>query len=127
MSVARTIAPHDGLPDSAYAPVVRAIDDAAAADAHVHAVVSEGLNRLGAAFASRSEAQRVRALGAMESSEFFRLARGKTLGILYDSPAAYAYFGYQGEAFSKGGYLTRGFNDLKWLPDVPPQDSGPVP
>ncbi len=36
-------------------------------------------------------------------------------------------FGYEGEAFSKGGYLTRGFNDLRWLPEVPAPDSGPVP
>jgi hypothetical protein len=46
---------------------------------------------------------------------------------LYSSPFAYAYFGYEGEAFSKGGYLMRGFNDLRWLPDVPVADSGPMP
>ena len=51
--------------------------------------------------------------------------RAKTLGTLYASPIAYAYFGYEGEAFSKGGYLTRGFDELDWLPDVPLQDSGP--
>ncbi len=126
LSVARTIAPHDGLPDIAYAPVVRAIDDAAAEDAHLHAAVSAGLDHLGGDFASRSEAQRVRSLSAIESSEFFRLARAQTLRILYASPMAYAHFGYQGEAFSKGGYLLRGFNDLNWLPDVPLEDSGPV-
>ena len=40
---------------------------------------------------------------------------------------AWAHFGYEGEAFSKGGYLLRGFNDLKWLPEVPSADSGPMP
>jgi hypothetical protein len=40
---------------------------------------------------------------------------------------AYAYFGYEGEAFSKGGYLFRGFNDLHWLPEVPLDDGGPMP
>ena len=49
-----------------------------------------------------------------------------TLATLYASPLAYAHFGYEGEAYSKGGYLTRGFNDLDWLPDVPLEDSGPV-
>ena len=53
--------------------------------------------------------------------------RRKTLQVLYSTPMAYAYFGYEGEAFSKGGYLLRGFNDLHWLPEVPPQDSGPLP
>jgi hypothetical protein len=47
--------------------------------------------------------------------------------VLYNNPIAWQYFGYQGEAFSKGGYLLRGFNDLKWLPDVPAADSGPLP
>jgi hypothetical protein len=53
--------------------------------------------------------------------------RVKTLQILYATPLAYAYFGYEGESFSKGGYLYRGFNDLRWLPDVPLADAGPVP
>jgi hypothetical protein len=39
---------------------------------------------------------------------------------------AYAHFGYQGEAFSKGGYIFRGFNDLTWLPNPPPEASPPV-
>jgi hypothetical protein len=50
----------------------------------------------------------------------------QTLQVLYSTPLAYAYFGYEGEAFSKGGYLQRGFNDLRWLPEVPAADSGPV-
>ena len=63
---------------------------------------------------------------AIEHSEFFQFVRAKTLATLYASAIAYAHFGYEGEAFSKGGYLTRGFNDLDWLPDVPLEDSGPV-
>ena len=52
--------------------------------------------------------------------------RVKTLSTLYATEMAYRYFGYEGEAFSKGGYLFRGFNDLRWLPEVPLADSGPV-
>ena len=58
---------------------------------------------------------------------FFQSVRVKTLLVLYANPIAWAHFGYEGEAFSKGGYLLRGFNDLKWLPDVPAADSGPMP
>lgn len=126
MSIARTIAPHDTLDDAAYALVIKAIDEAAAADAHVHATVTSGLERLGKDFGARNEADRVRSLKAMEQSEFFQLARSKTLGNLYSSAIAYAHFGYEGEAFSKGGYLFRGFNELRWLPDVPPAASGPT-
>jgi len=125
LSVARTIAPHDSLEDAAYALVVKAIDEAATADSHVQATVAAGLESLGKDFASRSEADRVQALKALEQSEFFRLVRSKVLGTLYASAIAYAHFGYEGEAFSKGGYLTRGFDDLRWLPEVPLNDSGP--
>jgi len=32
---------------------------------------------------------------------------------------AYKVFGYPGSAWEKGGYITRGFQDLKWLPRRP--------
>ncbi len=63
----------------------------------------------------------------IESGAFFQSVRLKTLLVLYSNPIAWAHFGFQGEAFSKGGYLLRGFNDLKWLPEVPLADSGPMP
>ena len=66
------------------------------------------------------------ALRRIESTPFFQNLRVQTLLVLYSTPLAYAYFGYEGEAFSKGGYLQRGFNDLRWLPDVPAADSGPM-
>jgi len=69
---------------------------------------------------------RVAALKAVETTPFFKSVRATTLMTLYASPLAYAYFGYEGEAFSKGGYLLRGFNDLRWLPEVPLADGGPV-
>jgi hypothetical protein len=90
-------------------------------------MLTEGLGRLGAEFLKMPEADRVAALKKIEPSEFFQTMRLKTLQILYASPIAYAYFGYEGEAFSKGGYWRRGFNDLRWLAEVPLQDSGPMP
>jgi hypothetical protein len=125
MSAARTIAPHDGLEDAAYALVVKALDTTASADEHTRALLVSGLAGLGDTFATQPEAARVAALKAVEHSEFFTLLRSSTLANLYSSPIAYAHFGYEGEAFSKGGYLTRGFDELHWLPDVPLQDSGP--
>ena len=76
---------------------------------------------------SATEAERVTALQAVETTPFFKSVRATTLATLYASPLVYAYFGYEGEAFSKGGYLLRGFNDLRWLPEVPLKDSGPMP
>jgi hypothetical protein len=127
LSMARTIAPHDNLDDAAYALVIKAVDTDAAKDANILKMVKEGVAALGAGFAADSETERVEALKKMESSPFFQTMRLKTLQVLYSSPIAYAYFGYEGEAFSKGGYLFRGFNDLRWLPEVPAEDSGLLP
>jgi len=127
MAVARTIAPHDKLDEAAYALVVQALDADAAKDEKNRAMRKEGIAKLGAGFAASSESDRVEALKKMESSVFFQTARLKTLQVLYSSPIAYAYFGYEGEAFSKGGYLSRGFSDLRWLPEVPLEDGGPMP
>jgi hypothetical protein len=127
LAAARTIAPHDRLEDAAYALVVSSIDAAAAREEGLRKQYQEGLARLGANFASASEEARVAALRALEPSAFFQALRTNTLQVLYATPMAYAYFGYEGEAFSKGGYLFRGFDDLRWLPEVPQADSGPVP
>jgi len=127
MAVARTIAPHDQLDDAAYAFVIKAVDDEASRDERTRKIVKEGLLALGARFSKDNEDDRVAALKKIERSDFFQTMRLKTLQLLYASPVAYAYFGYEGEAFSKGGYVLRGFNDLKWLPEVPPEDSGPLP
>jgi hypothetical protein len=127
MMVARTIAPHDKLEDAAYAVVVRSIDKDAASDTATRAMLRAGIRGLGEDFASAGEPERVRRLRAVERTPFFQAMRSKTISTLYATPMAYAYFGYQGEAFSKGGYLYRGFNDLRWLPEVPLEDSGPVP
>lgn len=127
MVAARTICPHDKLDDSAYALVVKALDEEAGRDAKSREVFQKGIAELGASFAAAPEEERVATLKKMESSTFFQTMRLRTLQVLYASPVAYAYFGYEGEAFSKGGYLLRGFNDLRWLPEIPQDDSGPLP
>jgi hypothetical protein len=127
MAAARTVAPHDRLEGAAYALVVRAIDADANEDPNVRKLVKEGIAALGSRFAVDVEDQRVVALRQIEQSVFFKTLRLKTIQVLYATSMAYAYFGYEGEAFSKGGYLLRGFNDLRWLPEVPTENSGPVP
>ena len=127
MAATRTIAPHDRLEDAAYALVVHAVDAAAAKDAALHRQLKEGIASLGSGFAAAAESSRVAVLKRLEPTPFFQGLRAQTLQVLYATPMAAKLFGYEGEAFSKGGYLTRGFNDLRWLPEVPLADSGPVP
>ncbi len=127
MAMARTICPHDKLEDAAYALVIKAIDGDATKEESARKTIKQGIATLGEGFAASSESGRVAALKKIEPSEFFKTMRQKTVQVLYATPMAYAYFGYEGEAFSKGGYLLRGFNDLRWLPEVPADDSGPMP
>ena len=127
LAMARTICPHDRLDDLAYALVVQGIDADAHKDESTRKTLKDGIAALGRAFATNPENERVDALKKIEASEFFQTMRLKTVGTLYSSPIAYAHFGYEGEAFSKGGYLLRGFNSLRWLPEVPGEDSGAMP
>jgi hypothetical protein len=127
LAMIRTIASHDTLDDAAYALVVNAIDGDAAVSMASRADLKAGIASLGAGFVLKAEDARVEHLKAIESGPFFQAVRIKTLLVLYSNPIAWAHFGYEGEAFSKGGYLVRGFNDLKWLPDVPSADSGAMP
>jgi len=127
LAMIHTIAPHDGLDEAAYALVVAAVDGAAASSADVQARTVAGLTGLGADFARDAEPARVQKLQAIEPSPFFQAIRQTTVSVLYNNPLAWAHFGYEGEVFSKGGYLLRGFNDLQWLPEVPLSASGPMP
>jgi hypothetical protein len=127
LAMIHTIAPHDGLDEAAYALVVGAIDTDAGASVDNRSQLAAGLASLGAEFSADDEGARVARLQQIESSAFFQSVRLKTLLVLYNNPIAWTHFGYEGEVFSKGGYLLHGFNDLKWLPDVPLADSGPMP
>jgi hypothetical protein len=127
LAMIRTIAPHDTLEDAAYALVVNAVDVEAAGSTQARTDLKAGIASLGDGFVLMPENTRVEHLRQIESGAFFQSVRLKTLLVLYNNPIAWAHFGFQGESFSKGGYLLRGFNDLKWLPEVPLADSGPMP
>ncbi len=127
LMMCRTIVPHDKLDDAAYAVVVGALDADAARVPAVLASTRAGIASLGSGFAAANEASRTETLRKIEPTAFFQGVRGTTLQVLYSTPMAYALFGFEGEAFSKGGYLNRGFGSLRWLPEVPLESSGPAP
>ncbi|MEL6523884.1 MAG: Twin-arginine translocation pathway signal, partial [Pseudomonadota bacterium] len=51
----------------------------------------------------------------LEESSFFQQIRGGLVTGLYNQKSVWPIFGYEGESFSQGGYLDRGFNDINWL------------
>lgn len=124
--VTRHIFPHATLDDAVYAFVVRDLD-LAAKDATLKTMLVDGIRQLddgakGDWLALDKPAQ-LALVTKLAGSPFFEKVRSTAVVSLYNNELAFAHFGYQGESFSKGGYLERGFNDLTWLPAPPPAAS----
>jgi hypothetical protein len=127
---ARHLYPHDTMEDAVYAMVVKALDKAAADEGTKKLLVdgAAALDRAaGGDFLKQDPDRQLVAVKALEGTPFFAKVRGTCITALYDNPLAYAHFGYEGASWDKGGYLNRGFNDLKWLPEPPPEASPRVP
>ena len=54
-------------------------------------------------------------LEAIQDSDFFQAVRGGMITGIYNNPEVWPIFGFEGESFSKGGYINRGFDDIDWL------------
>jgi hypothetical protein len=122
LAVSRTLFPHDNIEDGYYMNVVAAIDDKCAGDKKILDMVKQAVGKLdegmGKPFADGSEIARTNLLKTMEQSEFFALAHGETLNNLYGNPRIWKMFGYEGSSVEYGGYIERGFDDIKWLPKI---------
>lgn len=122
-ALARTLYPHDALPDQVYARVPAKIAEAAREDAAQGRMVSDGvvdLDRRGdAPFLQRTAEQQLADARAIEGTPLFDLVRATAVVEVYSDPATWRALGYEGPSFAKGGYLKRGFDDLDWLPDLP--------
>ena len=120
-ALARTLYPHDALPDSVYARVSGKLDEAAREDAAQAKTVNDGVANLdgrgGEAFAARSAEQQLADAKAIAGSDFFELVRSTAVVEIYSDPQTWKLLGYEGPSFVQGGYIDRGFNDLDWLPD----------
>ncbi len=130
----RHIYPHDDLEDAVYALVVKALDQEAGRDPAVGALLREGVSELDEAaiqtgavdWLTLSTTAQFASLEARSNHAFFQTIRSTAVVALYNNDMAFAHFGYEGPAFERGGYLTRGFDDLDWLPDPPASASPPV-
>jgi hypothetical protein len=119
IQMARDIYPHDRIADEFYAIAVIGYHTPAAA-----AEIAAGIAALDAAAVGAGhpsylgtgwERDRVDILRGMEQSAFFQKIRGGLVTGLYNQKAVWPLFGYEGESFSQGGYIERGFDDINWL------------
>lgn len=119
VQMARDVYPHDGIADKYYAITMKAHDNADAAG-----MIEEGVNTLNSLAVSNGhpsyalagwEADRVAMLKQIEGTPFFAAVRGSMVVGLYNQKEVWGHFGYEGESFSQGGYIDRGFDDIDWL------------
>ncbi len=130
MAMGRVLYPHQKLPDAVYALLAKDLDAKAGSDASAAKLLQEGIAWLnksaGGDFAKASATKKEEIVRGMEGTPFFGAVRGQCVTSIYDNDMAYAVFGYPGSAWEKGGYITRGFQDLKWLP-APSNEASPAP
>jgi hypothetical protein len=119
LQMARDIYPHDKVADEYYAIAVKGYDSEDS-----KAVVAEGIAALNGAAVALGHADylsigweedRVKVLQSIEASTFFQTVRAGLVTGLYNQKAVWPIFGYEGESYSQGGYINRGFDDINWL------------
>ncbi len=124
VKIGRDIFPHDKVPDQFYAVAIKAYDDKAAIDPKTKSLMERGVGDLnamakekhGVPYASVGwERDRVNLLRSVQSGPFFKKLRGDLVVSLYNQKEIWPLFGYEGESATKGGYIARGFDDIKWL------------
>jgi hypothetical protein len=119
LQMARDIYPHDRVGDRYYAVAVKSYDVT-----EQKQMVADGIAALDAAakqagfdnyLAAGWEDERVAILRSIEDTPFFQTVRGGLVTGLYNQKEVWPIFGYEGESFSHGGYIDRGFDDIDWL------------
>jgi hypothetical protein len=127
VKVARDIYPHDFLGDSYYITAVKPWDAKAAKDPAIKAMINDGVSRLDQDAHDHHklpyaevpwEADRVVLLQGIEQTDFFKKMRGDLVASLYNQKELWPKFGYEGSSAEHGGYVSRGFADIDWLPKV---------
>ena len=119
IAAARTMYPHDALPDDVYARVGEKLAEAAREDSGATRTIEDGVSALnvGRPFTELSAGKRLETLKGIEGSDFFELVRSTAVVEVYSDQRTWQLVGYEGPSFDKGGYINRGVNDLDWLGD----------
>lgn len=119
--VLRVAFPHPRFPDGPYERTADTILQEAENSTWFRVALTQGLLTLGhlagGDFRALDDEDATKVLRRIESTEFFGFVRRTTVLNLYDNEDVWEVLGYEGPSFDKGGYITRGFNDLDWLPD----------
>jgi hypothetical protein len=119
--MAHHIFPHPRIAPSVYDQVAQRVEREASASAATLSLVRNGLRDLngrapGGDWSALEEGDRGRVLTTLAEAPFFSYLRGVAGEVVYRDPTVWALIGYGGSSIEHGGYLTRGFDDIAWLP-----------
>lgn len=121
IQLSRDIYPHDQIPDRFYALAVKPYDAKAGENPEHRKLIEDGIADLdrqagkGGYLGIGWEDDRLALLRKIEDTPFFQTVRGGLVTGLYNQKDIWPYFGYEGESYSKGGYIARGFDNIEWL------------
>lgn len=124
VQMSRDVYPHDRFGDPIYAAAVEGLDSGAEADDDAKKLLEDGVTALNAAAQAAHKADyaavgweidRTALLRAISDGAFFQKVRGHLVVGVYNQPKVWELLGYEGESASKGGYISRGFDDIDWV------------
>lgn len=116
LAVCQRLLPLMDAPAEPFLEAVRQLDALAARDPQAAQAIATGIAAL-----------RQARPGAAPAADFLALLVASAIPVLVNHPEIWRVAGYEGESYSRGGYLLRGFNDLAWLPEPPADSMGAVP
>lgn len=110
----RDLFPHPKLGADIYRSVASKLHGMSAGES-ANGPLGNVLKGLGDGWRLRPEAERLRAIEKLQGTAAFRTARTLAASLLYGDHTVWPLIGYEGPSLERGGYLTRGFNDINWL------------
>ena len=114
--IAKTLFPHDFIPDSDYANALSFLDRSLASNANAVDSLRQVLDKLPDDFENLDSGQREVALNTHSDTSFFKQFRRLTIKAIYKKQENWQHFGYPGPSINFGGWVNRKLVDIDWLP-----------
>lgn len=122
LKMSRHLYPSKSIADDQYARAIESLAAKAKTDRAFAKLLRDGVASLDRAARGKwldaDDDVSLQTLKGMEATPFFQTVRGALLGAdgPYNLPDVWKTFGYEGSSWQFGGYLSRGFGDIAWLP-----------
>jgi hypothetical protein len=122
LEMSRHLYPSKSIDDDDYSKTIEGFDAKAKTDRAFAKLLQDGVASLDRAAQGKwldtSGEVRLQTLKGMEGTPFFQTVRGALIGAdgPYNLPDVWKKLGYEGSSWQFGGYLSRGFDDIAWLP-----------